>query len=91
MFLCSALPGSVVGRVCWETLEEVPWGEMKVNAIANIHPRQLFMNIKEHLRAAAMLGLKKKGGGKNIWIQSQRSAFFSLTEGLSVNKKLGIE
>lgn len=59
MFACSSLPGSVVEGVCWETLQEVPWGEMKVSAIANIHPRQLFMNIKEHLRAATTLGLKK--------------------------------
>lgn len=48
-------------RYAGRHLRKCHGGEMKVSAIANIHHRQLFMNIKEHLRAAVLLGIEAKG------------------------------
>lgn len=50
----------LLGRYAGRHLRKCHGVEMKVSAIGNIHRRQLFMNIKEHLRAAASLGMELK-------------------------------
>lgn len=80
--------GCVAGAVCWETLEEVPGVEMKVRAIGNIHHRQLFMNIKEHLRVAASSNRRRK---HTHTIMSSMQAVLLVTQGLSLNTRLDIK